>query len=315
VNLAGLLESEPRRFSLPLAAALGMALGFYPGSPFFLPALFFAAAFASLGLVLQGSRASRLRSMQAFALAAGLAAGASVAWEEAGRAAPEAGGARLSPAWAEGRLSTDSSPAKNGFRSYSLNVERMGLAGPGVSAELSYPGAGRGIELRVLARAGPEIDSGALLRIHGVFAAAVAGGNGALFAQPKDIMAIDRGSAISRARSSVRDACRSAIARIGTRSSGLMQALILGVRDSLAPEEAEAFKLAGCSHILALSGEHLSVPGLARDRGATAPPRTDTRKDWRSRCGEPFHVDRRSGAIPRSRRTHGLDRRHRSRPR
>jgi competence protein ComEC len=38
-----------------------------------------------------------------------------------------------------------------------------------------------------------------------------------------------------------------------------MQALILGVKDSLAPEEAEAFKAAGCSHILALSGEHLSV--------------------------------------------------------
>ena len=38
-----------------------------------------------------------------------------------------------------------------------------------------------------------------------------------------------------------------------------MQALILGVRDSLAPSEAEVFKAAGCSHILALSGEHLSV--------------------------------------------------------
>jgi ComEC/Rec2-related protein len=38
-----------------------------------------------------------------------------------------------------------------------------------------------------------------------------------------------------------------------------MQALILGVKDSLAPEEGELFKAAGCSHILALSGEHLSV--------------------------------------------------------
>ena len=31
------------------------------------------------------------------------------------------------------------------------------------------------------------------------------------------------------------------------------------MRDSLAPGEADAFKAAGCSHILALSGEHLSV--------------------------------------------------------
>jgi len=49
---------------------------------------------------------------------------------------------------------------------------------------------------------------------------------------------------------------------VGRRSSGLLQALILGVRDSLAPEEAQAFKAAGCSHILALSGEHLSVLAL-----------------------------------------------------
>ena len=70
---------------------------------------------------------------------------------------------------------------------------------------------------------------------------------------------MDRGGAVDRARSAVREACRQALARIGKRSSGLMQALILGVRDSLAPEEAEVFKAAGCSHILALSGEHLSV--------------------------------------------------------
>jgi competence protein ComEC len=57
----------------------------------------------------------------------------------------------------------------------------------------------------------------------------------------------------------VRTACRQALARIGQRSGGLMQALILGVRDSLAPEESQAFMAAGCSHILALSGEHLSV--------------------------------------------------------
>jgi ComEC/Rec2-related protein len=281
VRLADILEAEPRRFSLPVAAAFGMALGFYPGPQYSIPALLLAAAFASLGIALgcRPARACRLRRMQALALAFGLAAGTTVARAEAGRDAHVASVAaaapaelpRISPCWAEGRLSADSTPVKNGFRSYPLRVERLGLAGEGVSAELSFPEAGRG-ELRVLARAGPEIDSGSLLRVRGFFSEPVAGGSAqggaarqggqAIFAQPRDILVIDRGSALDRARSSAREACRRALARIGTRSAGLYQALILGVRDSLAPDEAEAFKAAGCSHILALSGEHLSVLAL-----------------------------------------------------
>jgi ComEC/Rec2-related protein len=271
------LESEPRRFSLPVAAASGTALGFYPGARLYFPLLFVAIAAASFGLALASSpsRASRLRRMQALALAIGVAAGATVAGFEAGRSpaargAVEAAGtdaAPLSPTWAEGRLSADSSPAKNGFRSYPLRVERLGLSGPGVSAELAFPKGGSG-DLRVLARAGAEVDAGSRIRVLGSFSepdarrgsAENAGASPpALFAKGRDVLVLDRGSALDRARSSVRDACRRALARIGTRSAGLYQALILGVRDSLAPDEAEAFKAAGCSHILALSGEHLSV--------------------------------------------------------
>lgn len=250
-----------------------MALGFYPG-PAFSPSIFFVSlAASSLGLALRclGPPALKLRRMQAFALAFGLASGAAVARTDAGSAepAPHAFAAacdmsviHLNPAWAEGRLSSDSTPAKNGFRSYPIAVTRLGLAGPGVSAELSYPGSARGSELRVLSRAGPELDSGSLMRVRGSFSEAAVGSVGALFAQPRDILVIDRGSRIDRARSCVRDACRRALARIGTRSAGLLQALILGVQDSLAPDEADAFKMAGCSHILALSGEHLSVLAL-----------------------------------------------------
>jgi ComEC/Rec2-related protein len=158
----------------------------------------------------------------------------------------------------------DSTPAKNGFRSYLLGVERLGLAGKGVSAEISYPGNGRGDGLRVFSRLGPEIDAGSLIRARGSFSAAAAGASAArgpaiLFAQPRDLELIDKGGRIDRIRSGLRGSFRQALARIGKRSAGLMQALILGVRDSLAPEEADAFKAAGCSHILALSGEHLSV--------------------------------------------------------
>ncbi len=247
-----------------------MALGFYPGADFLLPAAASAVILASLGSALGGlpGRAPRLRALQAMAMGVGLAAGASVAWNEAGAAPPPApisdaatGHAPrplvpLHPAWAEGRLSSDSTPAKGGFRSYPLSVERLGLSGKGASAELSYPGGGKREGLRLLSRAGPEIDAGSLVRAQGSFSEA---GGAALFAQPRDIMLMDRGGPIDRLRSLARSACRQALARIGKRSAGLMQALILGVKDSLAPEEAEAFKAAGCSHILALSGEHLSV--------------------------------------------------------
>jgi competence protein ComEC len=261
---------------LPVAAAFGMALGFYPGPGFLLPAVAMAITIASVGVVIGGiqGKASRLRGMQATAMALGLVAGAAVAWNEAGAASPGImEGARpqttvdhaaaLHPAWAEGRLSSDSTPAKNGFRSYPLSVERLGFLGRGVSAELSFPGIGHGDNLRVLARSGLEIDSGSLVRARGSFSAGVTGttaaGGAALFAQPRDIELIDRGGEIDRVRSLLRNAFRQALSRIGKVSAGLMQALILGVKDSLAPEEADAFKAAGCSHILALSGEHLSV--------------------------------------------------------
>ena len=180
------LGSEPRRLALVVAAALGMAIGFYPGSRFISLALCAAAAFAAFGNAAIRSGLCRSRGAQGIALALGLAAGACVAWNEAGRAAPVAsasitGGApsdlsRLSPSWVEGRLLSDSAPAKNGFRSYSIRVERLGLIGRGVSAELSYPKAVHGDELRVLARAGREIDSGSLIRARGSFSGLSSGG-------------------------------------------------------------------------------------------------------------------------------------------
>jgi len=265
-----IFRSPPRKFSLPIAAASGMALGFYPGAGFLPYSLAAAVALVAFAAVAAGidCRATRLRRMQVFAAALGLVAGSSVAWKEAGRdpsalGAPSsavAADSRLIPlhrAWAEGRLSTDSAPARNGFRSYSIDVRRLGLSGKGASAELSYPGKGGGGALRVLSRAGPEIDIGSLIRASGSYSSGV--GGAALFVQARDLLLVDEGGRIDRARSAVRKACRQALARIGRRSAGLMQALILGVRDSLGQEEADAFKAAGCSHILALSGEHLSV--------------------------------------------------------
>jgi ComEC/Rec2-related protein len=306
VKLLVVLSSKPRRYSLPIAFGFALALGFYSGPGLSLPWLLAAAALSALGAALRslgslvGGRNEELRGRQALALALGLASGSAVAWNEAGRgtvgfeiapakpvaatsgrAAARAGALApstvplvpLQPAWVEGRLATDSSPAKNGFRSYSITIERLGLAGGGFSAELYFPGAAGGGALRILARAGPLIDSGCLLRARGSARpeaeasssprlAAAPVSTPALFAAAKDLDVRDRGTFLCRLRSRLREACSRALGRVGKRSSGLLQALILGVRDSLAPDEAEAFRAAGCSHILALSGEHLSVLAL-----------------------------------------------------
>jgi len=267
-------------------AAFGMAVSFYPGPPLAPAALACAVTCSSLALALFDfggvsaadsahslRRKRSLRCMRLLALALGLISGAAIAWNEAGssRIDPAIAGAARSPTvlsivWLEGRLTTDSSPAKNGFRSYLVRVERMGLAGRKVSAELSFPRESSRASIRILARAGAEIDSGALVRVRGRLSQGVppisaqGGRSGAaFFAQSRDILVVDRGGMFDRARSAAREACRLALARIGKKSAGLLQALILGMRDSLAPEESEAFKAAGCSHILALSGEHLSV--------------------------------------------------------
>jgi competence protein ComEC len=280
VPLFDFLDDYPRRASLAPNAALGLALGFYPGPPFLVPALAASALTASFGLALGSleARAAQARRARALALALGLFAGAVAAVCEAGQSAPASGAAgaesagvhALQPAWAEGRLVSDSTTAKGNFRSYQIEVERLGLEGPAARAELSYPGRGRCLHLRVLAMGGPDLDTGALIRAAGSVAvpegsnalAEIKGDGAALFARSRDLAVVDEGGALDRLRARIRSALRRGLARIGRDSGGLLQALILGARDSLAPDEAEAFKKAGCAHVLALSGQHLSVLAL-----------------------------------------------------
>jgi ComEC/Rec2-related protein len=284
VSLSKIIEIESRRLSLPVMAAIGMAVSFYPGPPLALVSFVCAVVASSLALALcdfrNGAGSCRTRCMRSprlFALGLGLISGAAIAWNEAGlsRIDPAVAGVvcgpdALSVVWLEGRLTADSSPAKNGFRSYIIRVERMGLSGRGPSAELFFPRESSRASIRVLARAGAEVDSGALVRVRGRLSEGAPSGSSpgaaqgnssgaAFFAQARDILVVDRGGSLDRARSAARETCRLALSRVGKKSAGLLQALILGVRDSLASEESEAFKAAGCSHILALSGEHLSV--------------------------------------------------------
>jgi ComEC/Rec2-related protein len=256
------LAAEPKRFSPPVAAAVGTAIGFYPLCIPSSAALAAALLVVSFGIALRlfGGRGAALNGFFIITLGTGMAAGIMASAVEKGRAQPNAegpessSGAALSLRWIEGRLISDSTPAKHGFRVYALRVDRLGLSGAAVESELDFPDPGTGPVYRILVRNGDAFDCGVRLRASGR-----RGDDGALFVQPRDIQLLDRGGPLDRLRGRVRSACRSALARVGSVSAGLLEALILGVRDSLSPGEAEAFKAAGCSHILALSGEHLSV--------------------------------------------------------
>ncbi len=49
------------------------------------------------------------------------------------------------------------------------------------------------------------------------------------------------------------------VPRAGLAAGAILEALILGVKDDLDPELSGSFQKAGCSHILALSGQHVAV--------------------------------------------------------
>jgi ComEC/Rec2-related protein len=259
------LTEWPRRFSLPVAAAIGLGLGFYPDFiP--LPAMIaMAIGIASFGIALRALNGQGviLYSLFVVCAGAGAAAGAMASAVEKACMQPNAHGpgdstaSTISLRWIEGWLVYDSSPAKNGLCVYTIRADRLGISGASCDGEISFPDRRRGPEYRILVRNGKAFDRGVRIRAEG------RPGDGAvLFAQARDIHVLDPGGILDRMRGSVRSACRSALARSGSVSAGLLEALLLGVRDNLGTDEAEAFKAAGCSHILALSGEHLSVLAL-----------------------------------------------------
>jgi len=63
-------------------------------------------------------------------------------------------------------------------------------------------------------------------------------------------------------RASARKRIEAGLAPVGEGPAALGLALLIGAADDLTPGEKEAFRKAGCSHVLALSGMHLSLLAL-----------------------------------------------------
>lgn len=249
--------------ALPVAAAVGLCLGFYPR---FLPfPVLFAVALAAVafGLVLASLARPDFRAGGRAALILGLFVCAGLLLDrDNGMRDPGFPPEGLRILGFSGRLSKDASSTRGGATLYRLEVERLRLGGPGVAVE-QWSGGARATALArvdVLVRGGPFLDAGTRL-VFGSVSGAAPGGS-LLFAQARDVGVLDRGAPIEGLRSSLREGLRRALGRVGDRSTGLLLALILGARDSLDREDADAFRAAGCSHILALSGQHLSILAL-----------------------------------------------------
>jgi len=65
-----------------------------------------------------------------------------------------------------------------------------------------------------------------------------------------------------QARAQARQSLVRSLEPLGAAPSALAQALLVGAVDDLTPWEKESFRKAGCSHVLALSGMHLSLLAL-----------------------------------------------------
>jgi ComEC/Rec2-related protein len=184
----------------------------------------------------------------------------------------------------EGRLAADSTPARGGLRSYDLEASCLLLAAPGLRGECETRGS-----LRLLLRDGPPLAAGAVLRVSGDWGRE---GGGVFFGDRASLIVKGEGGALARLRNGLHEAFIAAIGAVVRGSSpestalsstavaktashsvsddaeiedaaGLLIALLSGWQDGLSPEDKAAFRSAGCTHVLALSGQHLALIAAA----------------------------------------------------
>lgn len=263
-------ERAGRKTSPPWSLAIGCAIGLYfrPFSPL-------AVAIGGLALLLARVplRAKGLKAWPA-APFAGLAAGALLAAYSAGFAAPpwptasaraDRGSGGLEIVGLSGLLAEDSRPARSGLRSMHLAVNEVRFAGPGMRGSYTTQGSAR-----LLVRDGPPLAAGAMIEIGGRPGASSDAG-GLFFGDRRDLLVRSEGRPSDKVRNFLHEAFLRSLARamgeeargegpprIGD-ETGLLLALLAGWQDELSDVDKAAFRGAGCTHILALSGQHLAL--------------------------------------------------------
>ncbi|HSV55476.1 MAG TPA: ComEC/Rec2 family competence protein, partial [Magnetospirillaceae bacterium] len=154
--------------------------------------------------------------------------------------------------WVEGTLREDSAPLRNGGRRYDLQLEASG-GRDGARA------TARGRLAVVVPARAPPLAAWSALRVRGRLSPDRSGLGLVLFAEAGDLETPGIRRPRARLRNRMRTAVLDALRRAGGEGGPLLEALILGCRDDLDLAISDDFRRAGCSHVLALSGQHLSI--------------------------------------------------------
>jgi len=255
-GLARLLRYAIRRKAPPVWVALGAIISFYGFASRLRGVLFASFVLAGISTTFRLSSATILRELArvGLILSLGLAWGAAAALAETARAPPREF-SRFAIESLEGVVAKDSRRTVSGNTIMPIRLENATVASPGFSARLEWP-RGRPLVLLVTDGAG---ECGAGQKVHAGPLSVIDPGKSLFYVSAKDFSAGPFVSAIAGFRGRVKSAFSARVAAISGKAFPLAQALLLGVTDEIDGEESRLFREAGCSHILSLSGQHLSV--------------------------------------------------------
>ncbi len=241
-------------------AAFGACVAFYafPASPGIMVA---AGLFTgSFGLVLDGfsriwaKAAGRVVKAAAFGLVLGAGAGLSST-----SSLPPSELCRFNPEGVSGKALVDSRRTASGSNLITLKVEEASFRTTSFKGRLKMRFA-RPI-VYIVTEPGPTVYAGFPVEASGLSAIDAAKG---LFFAKKVQLGGPGGNRPAprlpaRARARVVAGFSKSIQAVSGKAFPLAQALLIGIRDEIDPEESALFRDAGCSHILSLSGQHLSI--------------------------------------------------------
>lgn len=255
-----MIERSLTRKIPPLCAvALGLwaslACGLFPAAQSGLPQIIGAIGFAAFAISYFGimKKNSSIALVLAGALSCGIAIGGAVLHFQAERLwniAPEDGSFLRLEAF-EGCISMDSQTTLKGNRRLDFILDAAELKGNGFRIRVGWDRPF--FSAQVIAEGGERLWAGYMLRVEPIRA------EGFFWVDSGSIFKLRKPGLVSALRAKVASKFARAIKTAAGGAGPLAQALLLGVKDELESESRLLFQAAGCAHLLALSGQHLSI--------------------------------------------------------
>jgi ComEC/Rec2-related protein len=151
----------------------------------------------------------------------------------------------------EGQLGIDSQTTARKNRTLDVKVRALEFSGLDFRVRCEWE---RPIFSQfLLSGAGAKLSAGTMVRAESLR------GEDFFWADARDVKPLGGGTLFARSRAVVAGGFAQSIARAAGKASPLALALLLGVKDELDTDFKGLFQEAGCAHLLALSGQHLSI--------------------------------------------------------